>query len=881
MSKSRRKSKRLSVYANLAEKHRSKKDARARKKARYLATLPKHPVKRFFYRLHPKRFFAFWFSREGVLMSMKIFGVIGLIGILSVGSLFAYYRKDLDKIRPGEISKRVQTTVTKYYDRNDNLLWEDKGTGDYRLVVESDQLSDYLKKATVAIEDKDYYKHHGISISGLTRAFITNMSGDKVQGGSTLTQQLVKLVFFADDAGKRGLDGIPRKIKETILAVEVERMYNKDQILALYLNESPYGGRRNGAESAAQTYFNKSAKDLTLAEAALLAAIPQNPSVFNPYNPEGHEALINRQHTVLSYMADQKYITKEEAEEAKQYPILDNIRPLKDQLSDIKAPHFVLMVRDDLEKELGKAVVGRGGLKVKTTLDLRIQEKLEQEVTSFFDSGAPASLNISNTAASIEDTETGQVVALLGSRDFWYPGFGQDNAAVAYIQPASTIKPLVYAELFQNKGDDSQNYGSGSILSDDNIDKIYGAKLRNWDGRFMGSMPIGRALALSRNIPAVKAMYISGVEPTIQTIRDMGNTNYCKPEQDAAGGGLFLSSAIGACGSKTTELVNAYGTLARMGVAKPTTSVLEVKNYQGETLKKWKDKGKQVIDPEVAYIVSDMLSDQRIGLHGYGLAVPGVRTAAKTGTSDKNTLPKDLWVVNYSPVLSMGIWLGNSDTSVVSAPASSFAMPVVKAVMQYAHEEVYAKDNKWSPGMWFEKPPGVQSVGGWLYPSWWNKKQGQTNAKLTFDKVSKKKATDCTPEAARIELDVFKSIDPITKKEVFSSPDGYDATKDDDVHTCNNADEPSLGSISAKAPESGSTYTVEVNVINGKYNLSTIEFLLNGHVVKTASLPAASSKQSTQITLPGPGSYEVSVRIQDEAYYTAASSTTINFKGSD
>ena len=307
----------MSVYANLAHKRKTKKDVSARKRAEYLATLPKQPVKRLLYRLQPKRLAAYWFSKRGLFMALKITGVAILIGIIFVGGLFAYFRKDLDKIRPGEIAKRVQTTVTKYYDRNDKLLWEDKGTDNYKLVVESDQLSEHLKHATVAIEDKDYYKHNGISVSGLMRAAISNAAGGQVQGGSTLTQQLVKQVFFAEDASKRGLDGIPRKIKEVILAIEVERMYNKDQILTLYLNESPYGGRRNGAESAAQTYFAKNAKDLTVAEAALLASIPQNPSYFNPYNTVGNEALIERQHTVIAYMAEQGYITQNEADEAK------------------------------------------------------------------------------------------------------------------------------------------------------------------------------------------------------------------------------------------------------------------------------------------------------------------------------------------------------------------------------------------------------------------------------------------------------------------------------------------------------------------------------------------------------------------------------------
>lgn len=874
MKKTKSKSKRMSVYANLAHKRRSKKDRASRKRAEYLATLPKHPVKRFFYRLHPKRFFGYWFSKRGLLMMAKIAGVAVLVVVLAVGGLFAYYRKDIDKIRPGEIAKRVQTTVTKYYDRNDELLWEDKGTGNYKLVVDSDKINDYLKQATVAIEDKDYYKHSGVSITGLTRAFISNAQGNQVQGGSTLTQQLVKQTFFSEEAGERGIKGIPRKIKETILAIEVERMYDKDQILTLYLNESPYGGRRNGAESAAQTYFGHSANDLTLPEAALLAAIPQNPSVYNPYNPDGHETLIGRQHTVLSYMAEQGYITQQESDEAKAYPILDNIKPLTDQLENIKAPHFVLMIRSQLEQELGKAVVGRGGLTVKTTLDLRVQNKLEEEVRAFFDSGRPEAVSISNTAATVEDTQTGQIIALVGSRDFNYPGFGQDNAATAFIQPGSTIKPFVYAQLLKDKGKDVQNYGSGSVLRDENIDKIYGAKLNNWDNRFMGNVTVRQSLALSRNIPAVKAMYISGIEETIAGIRETGNTEYCAPEE--AAGGLYLSSAIGACGSKEVDLVNAYSTLSRMGVYKPVSSILEVKDSQGSVIKKWTDEGKQVLDPQIAYIITDILADERASaaLHGYGAtSVSGVKVATKTGTSDRDSKPKDLWIATYSPVLAMGLWLGNSDTSIIGSVNSAFGMQIVRNVLAYAHQDVYAQDNRWNSSMWFDRPEGIQQVGSDLYPSWWNKNQGKTNTKLTFDRVSKKKATDCTPPAAREELDVTKSIDPITKSEVFTAPIGYDASRDDDVHSCDDA-RPSIGSISLSG--NGSDRTVRFNVSRGTFGLATIEVVVDGVTVRSAEISGSGGQQNIAVSLSDSSEHTVVVNVRDQGYYTDSRTQTFD-----
>lgn len=866
MAKKPSKSRKHSVYANLAHKRKTKKDAASRKRAEYLATLPKHPVKRFFYRLHPKRVFKFWFSKRGFLLGLKIFGVAVLLGVLFVGGLFAYFRKDLDQIRPEELAKRVQTTVSKYYDRNGVLLWEDKGSDNYKLVVKSEELSKYLKDATVAIEDRDFYKHNGVSPSGIIRAAINNTSSNTVQGGSTLTQQLVKQVFFTDEAGERGLAGIPRKIKEAILAIEVERMYDKDQILTLYLNESPYGGRRNGAESAAQTYFGKSAKDLTLPEAALLAAIPQNPSVYNPYNVAGHPGLIDRQHTVLDYMAREGFVTQKEADEAKKVAIIDSLRPETDQFADIKAPHFVLAVRSQLQQELGAATVGKGGLTIKTTLDVRVQEKLEAEMNSFFASGIPESNGISNGAATVEDTQTGQIIALLGSRDFRYPGFGQDNASTAFIQPGSTVKPLVFAKLFEDKGSGQRNYGSGTILKDERIDNIYGTRLNNWDNRFMGDLTIRRGLSLSRNIPAVKAMYINGVDESLAMIHDLGAKSYCTQE---AAAGVGLSSAIGGCGVKQIDLVNAYSTLGRSGTYKPSTMVLEVKNSSNETIKKWKDEGKQVLDPQIAYILADILSDPdaRASLHGrfpLGLYVDGVQTAGKTGTSDKDSKPKDLWIMNYSPTLTMGLWLGNSDTSTIRTSNSVLGGRVVSNVLSYAYKDIYAAEGKWKAGDWFERPEGIQQQGRELYPSWWNKNQGQTKQKLTFDRVSKFKATDCTPAAAKIEIEVLRSIDPVTKREVFIAPDGYDASKDDDKHGCDDP-KPTISNISYSSSGSG---TVSFTAGQGKFALQSIEVLVDGK-----SIGSVSGSASSAVVGSLSSGTKITIVVTDEGYYSTTSST--------
>lgn len=863
VGKRKKSSRSVSVYSNLVKKHKTKKDAAARRRAEYLATLPKHPVKRFLYRMHPKRVAQFWFSKRGLFTALKLLGVFLLVMFITVGSLVAYFRKDLAAIRPGEIDKRVQTTVTKYYDRNGKPLWEDKGVGDYKLVVEGDQIAEHMKQATVAIEDKDFYKHSGISPSGILRAAISNTQGNTAQGGSTLTQQLVKQVFFPpEEAQQRGLGGIPRKIKEMILAIEVERMYNKDQIINLYLNESPYGGRRNGVESAARTYFDKPAKDLTLAESALLAAIPNQPGWYDPYNISGHKDLIARQHKTLDSMVEMKYITRAEADEAKAVPILDSVQSLQENFADMRAPHFVLMVRRQLEQQLGKATVGNGGLIVKTTLDLDIQTKLEEEMNNMFSSSQPDIGGFTNGAAVVEDVQTGQIVALMGSRDFYYAGFGQDNATTAFIQPGSSIKPLVFAQLFQNKGEGAMNYGSGTMLADNPTTFEGNYKPQNADGKFRGNINIRTGLALSRNIPAIKAMAINEeaeAGSTWKTIREMGDKEYCTQGPDAQAG---LSSAIGGCGTKMVDHVNAIASLARMGAYMPHTGVLEVKSSTGQVLKKFKAERKQVVDPQAAYIVNDILADSRArsGLFGRTIVpnveAAGYKIAIKTGTSDKDKKPKDIWTLGYTPQLSMGVWLGNPDTSPLRSANSSIPARILDPVMAFALQRYR---DQGAPMDWFTQPDGIQKIGNELYPSYFNRNNATSSVKMTFDRVSKKKATDCTPEAARIEISVFKAIDPFTKKELFTANDGYDPNEDDDVHDC--ADR----RPSVRIRITGSNATV--NYTSGKFTLQTVELRYGETVIASRQVSGNGSMDVSLSDIPKGG--EIVATVTDTAYYTA------------
>ncbi|MBP7760460.1 penicillin-binding protein [Candidatus Saccharibacteria bacterium] len=885
MAKGSKKSSRtLSVYSNLVNQRKSKKDAQLRRKAEYLATLPKHPVKRVMYRLHPKRFWAYWFSREGLVMAGKITATgIGLILLLFMG-LFAYYRQEIAAIQPGELANRVQSTVTRYYDRNGVLLWEDRGTGDYKLVVKSEEIAEKMKQATIAIEDKDFYKHGGFSATGIIRATWNNFRGGDTQGASTLTQQLVKQVFFRDEAADRSFGGVPRKIKETILAIEVERSYNKDQILTMYLNESSYGGRRNGVQSAAQTYFAKDAKDLSLAEASLLAAIPQQPGRFNPYtiisenDADAKKDLLARQHTTLSYMIEQGYITKAEADEAKKVPILDTIKPESDQFKDIKAPHFVQMVKAQLESELGQATVGAGGLTVKTTLDYRAQQVVEKGITDLFNSNTPRYANFDNAAVTVVDVPTSQVLALLGSRDYNYPGYGYVNSADAFLQPGSSIKPFVYAALFKQR--DGVNYGPGSVLSDEPLPQsIYataeGTPVQNFDKKFRGAIPIRNSLPESRNVPAIKAMYIAGRELTLNTIHDMGDSSYCTNGVDKQ---VTLSASIGGCGLKQIEHANAYATLARQGVYKPYATIIEVKNSEGQVIKKWQDNGKQVIDPQIPYMITDMLSDDAARVASYGrgaigLNTPGVKTFVKTGASNAGKLGKDLWMTGGSTKVALAMWVGNHDSSPLANVPSITIGSTFSKIMGPLHTQVYGPEGSWKATDWFTQPAGIQrlTVNGRtdIWPSWYSKTTSNPVVKITFDKVSKKKATECTPDTAKIEIEVQKFTDPITKKDMYFSPDGYDANADDDVHQCGDVP-PNIGNITY----SKSQKQITVQVDQTSHSIQTVSFSVNGQEI--GSLPGTGSGLYVIDYNGGNSSFTVTVTATDSALDSSTLPKTLN-----
>lgn len=868
--------KKMNLYSSLSYKHKAKKEADARRRAEELAKLPKEPVKRFFARLHPKRVFKWWFSKRGQKTILKTIAACILIFIIFIGGLFLYYKKDLDEIRLDEMT--ISETVNTYLDRNGVVLWKDTGNENYRLVVDASEISEYMYQATVAIEDRNFYNHVGVDFGALIRATFSTLSGHGVQGGSTLTQQLIKQVYFSDEAASENRGGLTRKIKELILAIELERMYSKDQILTMYLNQSPYGGRRNGVESAARTYFGKSAKDLTLAESALLAAIPNNPAVLNPYNVYGNDMLIERQHKVLNDMVSMGYITEDEAEEAKQVAILDTIQPESTQYADMLAPHFVLEVRSQLEEKYGIQTMRAGGWTIKTTLDYRAQQIAEDAVSVGL--GYSYKNHSDNVAMVSVDVETSQVVAMVGSADFFNSSYGELNVTTdSLIEPGSSIKPILdYTPLFMQR--DGINYGPGSILKDENINKLYCAgysgscALTNATGTFYGNVTIRFSLGHSLNIAAVKALYINGIDNSLEIAHALGDTSYCEGRE-----GYGLSIAIGSgCGVKMVEHANAYASLARGGAYKDLAYVLEVKNSSGETIETWEDKeAVRVVDEQVAYMISSILSDggARFGIYApggsqsFGYVVPDVWTATKTGTTTtaNSAVTKDSLIESYSTALSTFVWNGNHDGAGLSSNANDVVRNTVGTYMERVHKEVYEPDGRWHYGDQPAKPAGIQTltVNGKtdIWPSWFNasKNSGVAKETLVFNRYNHLLASSCTPEDYKIEIEVTKTTDPMTGNDVYSVPEPYDRETSDPCDY-----------IPPQLALSTSGKNIIATIKRGTYDIAGYTLYING--VEQSGISLGTDGVINGYTLKGT---ETSIKlvVSDSAGYMASGEMTL------
>jgi 1A family penicillin-binding protein len=618
----------------------------------------------------PKEVLSVRLSRQRRL-PIKISFFVSLL--LSFSFLFLSY-KVYTEIFVGlpaatDLTTKKQNLTSKITDRNGNLLYsvyEDEN----RTLVPINDVSLYMRQATIAIEDKDFYTHIGFSPKGILRAFFTNITQNSMQGGSTITQQLVKNRLLSDEKT------LARKIKELLLSVLVERVYSKDQILEMYLNTVAYGGSTYGVEEAAQRYFSKDAQDLDLAEAALLAGLPQSPSVYSPFGSNPEKAY-ERQAEVLRRMVEDGYVTNLQAEEARAEKLQFN----QDQTA-ILAPHFVMYVRKILASMYGEQLLAQGGLEIRTSLDLDLQNLAQQTVTD--EVASLKKLNIHNGAALVTNPKTGEILAMVGSVNYFdFASDGQVNVTIRPRQPGSSIKPLTYAVAFEAGKKPSSLVEDAPVIYQIPGSKPYAPK--NYDGKFHGTVSLREALASSYNIPAVKTLNELGLDAVIDKGQELGIDTW----QDRSRFGLSLT--LGAAEVTMTDMAELYSSFANDGYPVMLNPLLEVRDAQGKllyrnscALDEHNCYQEQELSPLAAYYVTSILSDNQARTPAFGaysvLNIPNQEVAVKTGTT--NNL-KDNWTIGYTDNLLVATWVGNNDSSPMSYVASGItgASPIWNKIM--------------------------------------------------------------------------------------------------------------------------------------------------------------------------------------------------------
>ena len=565
------------------------------------------------------------------LVSGLLFGTIAI----------AFYSRQLPS--PTKLISRDVELSTKIYDRNGELLYGVHGEKD-RVLVKLEDIPLFLRQATIAMEDKHFYQHKGFDVEGYLRSLKFILTGQGLAGGSTLTQQLIKNALLTPERT------LTRKIKEFILALQIERRYSKDEILQMYLNEVPYGGQAFGIEAASQMYFGKHTKDLTLAEATMLAGLPGAPTRYSPYNDP--EAAKWRQEQVLRRMVEDGYLTKEEADVAAAEEL--NYKPLG---ANIRAAHFVMYVRQILEERYSSSLVQEGGLKVTTTLDVKMQEQAEHIV--YEEVNKAAGLLVGNGALLAMDPKTDQILVMVGSKDYFdVTTDGNVNVTIRDRQPGSSIKPVTYVTAFK------QGYTPAALVMDVKTtfpggEGLPDYKPENYDGKFRGPIQFRYALGNSINVAAVKVLKLVGIPAMLETAHAMGITTLNEPER------YGLSLTLGGGEVKLLDMCTVYSTFATGGVRHDPVAILKVEDKDGRVLEEWHPtEGQRVLTLEHAYLISEILSDNNARVEAFGewspLRIPNYQVAVKTGTTDDK---KDNWTIGYTPSLTVGVWVGNNDNT--------------------------------------------------------------------------------------------------------------------------------------------------------------------------------------------------------------------------
>ncbi len=667
-----------------------------------------------------------------------IFLLIISAGLLLVGSgilwVFLIPTPDI-----ASFSSREITQSTKIYDRTGDTLLYDYNRDARREMVPISEISPLIQKATIAIEDSSFYSHGGIRISSIIRAMLADILGGSFsQGGSTITQQVVKNTILTNEKS------VVRKVHEWILAIKLEQEYSKNKILQTYLNEMSYGGTLYGVESASEAFFHKKASNVNLTEAAYLAALLQAPSFYSPYGRH-RNALEDRKNLVLLRMKELGFITKDQYKKSvKDVVVFDS-----QQTSSIIAPHFVFYILNKLRNKYGTQVL-QSGLKVITTLDVDLQ-KNTQNIISTYGKDNVEKFNATNEAAVAINPKNGQILAMIGSRDYFDTSIdGNYNDALALRQPGSTFKPFVYAAALE------KGFGRNTMIFDlptqfstsckpediqNNTPPCYAPS--NFDSKFRGPMTFTTALAQSINVPAVKVLYLTGIQPVINLATSAGLTTI---SGDTSRYGL--SFALGAADVRLLDLVDAYGTFANKGVHNPPVGILQVTNSTGRVLEKYQPNSIKVMPTQIANDISAMLSNNKARFPEYPpinpLNFPGYDVAVKTGTTDDF---RDVWTVGYTPSIVIGAWAGNNDNSpMVKKIAGYIIAPMWHEIMKYAllkYPKTYFGEPTTLPktvspaliGKYvFIQPDGTKSIHNLLY--WVNRNNPQNSTQIDYSSES-------------------------------------------------------------------------------------------------------------------------------------------------
>ncbi len=608
---------------------------------------------------------------------LKWVGLASLVLVIFVLAVFIYFAKDLP--RPEKFTERTFGEYSQIYDRTGQVVLYEIYGEEKRIIVPLNTIPDIMKNAVISSEDADFYKHIGVDFKGVLRSVLINFKlGTLTYGGSTLDQQLIRSTFFSTEKTAQ------RKIRELILALELDRRYSKDQILEWYLNQVPFGQNTYGAEAASQVYFKKPITEISLPEAAALTALIQAPSYLSPYGRHKDE-LLSRKNRVLDRMADAGYISKEVAEQAKTTEIV-----FAENLQLIKAPHFSLWVKEYLEEKYGEDFIKEKGLKVYTSIDWSLQEKAEKIVKE------RAKINETykayNAAMVAIDPKTGEILAMVGSKDFFAKSYPQNcnpgsncyfepnpNVTLRGRQPGSSFKPFVYVTAFKN------GYTDQTIVVDEETN--FGTEQnpytpQNYDGLFRGPVTLRQALAQSLNVPSVKVLKdMAGLENSIQTARGFGITTLTQP---ASYYGLPI--VLGGGEVKLLDMVSAYGVFATEGYQIPPVWILKIEDAQGNIIEENKKSPKRIFEKEPIQILNSVLSDNqaRAPIFGYNSAMyfENATVSAKTGSTQNY---KDGWIVGYNSSIVVGAWVGNNDgTPMIKAPGVVVAAPIWRAFMDVA-----------------------------------------------------------------------------------------------------------------------------------------------------------------------------------------------------